>query len=197
MHLSLWRGATAVATFGSILIELQRLFDICCRIICKHSEKRSARPTRLSLVALGTSFNKMASHFRASTKSLSRVRLEQLANWIRDDLDLLVAREGPDALHPDDCIFLHEFFISLRQAHHLTVSDLRATGIHKAISDISGVATRWPARLCDDCDRILSIWSVKFGSLTILHPFLYGRGGRLEGIASSTEYSKEVSSVLN
>ncbi|KAF1844198.1 uncharacterized protein K460DRAFT_160168 [Cucurbitaria berberidis CBS 394.84] len=122
---------------------------------------------------------------------LSRPRLKQLATWIRDDLDLLVAREGPDVLRPDDVLILHEAFLALRQAHNITSSDLRATGIYRAVKDIAGVATRWPGRLCDDCDKIIAIWTAKFGPLNDLHPFLYGRGGRLEGIASTTEYSKE------
>jgi hypothetical protein len=125
---------------------------------------------------------------------LSRSRLRQIARWIRDELDLSVAREGPDILRPDDVLTLHETFIALRHAQNFTISDLRATGIHKAIQDISGVATRWPGRLCDDCDKIIDIWTVKFGSFSEIHPFLYGRGGRLEGIASIHEHSREVGS---
>jgi hypothetical protein len=125
---------------------------------------------------------------------LSRSRLSQTARWIRDELDLCVAREGPDILRPDDVLTLHETFIALRHAHNITISDLRATGIHKAIQDISGVATRWPGRLCDDCDKIIEIWTAKFGPFSEIHPFLYGRGGRLEGIASIHEYSREVDS---
>jgi putative methyltransferase len=125
---------------------------------------------------------------------LSRQRLRQIARWVRDELDLRVAREGPDILRPDDVLTLHETFIALRQAQNITVSDLRATGIHKAIQDISGVATRWPGRLCDDCDKIIDIWTAKFGPFSEIHPFLYGRGGRLEGIASVHEYTREVGS---
>lgn len=123
---------------------------------------------------------------------LSRSRLKALSKWIRDELDLLVAREGSNVLQPDDVLILHETFITLRLATDITALDLRATGIHLAVQDIAGVATRWPSRLCDDCDKILSIWTVRFGSLKNLHPFLYGRGGRLEGIASATECSREV-----
>jgi hypothetical protein len=130
-----------------------------------------------------------------SAVALSRPRLKALAKWVRDELDLLVAREGPDILRPDDVLLLHETFIALRLSSDITALDLRATGIHRAVQDIAGVATRWPGRLCDDCDKIISIWTAKFGPLDGLHPFLYGRGGRLEGIASVTEYSREVSPV--
>lgn len=123
---------------------------------------------------------------------ISRYKLKQLAHWIRDDLDILVAREGPDVLRPDDVLTLHELFVVLRQATTITALDLRATGIHKAVKDIAGIATRWPGRLCDDCDKIVTIWTSKFGRFDELHPFLYGRGGRLEGIASVTEYTREV-----
>ena len=122
---------------------------------------------------------------------LSRSKLKHIAMWIRDDLDLLVAREGPDVLRPDDVLNLHETFVALRHSH-VTILDLRATGIHRAVQEIAGVATRWPVRLCNDCDKLISIWTARFGPLSELHPFLYGRGGRLEGIASATEYSKEV-----
>lgn len=123
---------------------------------------------------------------------LSRPALKRLAMWIRDDLDLLVAREGPSILQPDDVLALHDQFIALQYAHEITVLDLRATGIHKAIQDIAGVATRWPGRLCDACDVIIHIWSTRFGHLSDIHPFLYGRGGRLEGIATVSQYSHEV-----
>ncbi|KAH4913535.1 hypothetical protein HBH70_115680 [Parastagonospora nodorum] len=123
--------------------------------------------------------------------NLTRPRLKALARWVRDELDLLVAREGPNILRPDDVLILHETFIALRLATDITALDIRATGIHFAVQDIAGVATRWPGRLCDDCDKIIAIWTEKFGSLKNLHPFMYGRGGRLEGIAGPTEYSRE------
>ncbi|KAL6705608.1 hypothetical protein ACN47E_006555 [Coniothyrium glycines] len=122
---------------------------------------------------------------------LSRPNLKRMATWIRDELDVLVAREGPDILKPDDVLMLHETFIALRQAETISLTDLRATGIHRAVRDIAGVATRWPGRLCDDCDEIISVWTVKFGPVHDLHPFLYGRGGRLEGIATPAECSRE------
>ncbi|CAN9123172.1 unnamed protein product [Alternaria alternata] len=122
---------------------------------------------------------------------LSRPRLKHIARWIRDELDLRVARDGPNVLHPDDVLTLHETLVALQHAQNMTISVLRATGIHKAVQDIAGVATRWPSRLCDDCDKIIDIWTAKFGPFSEIHPFLYGRGGRLEGVASIHEYSQE------
>lgn len=129
------------------------------------------------------------------TLDLTRPRLKALASWIRDDLDPLVAREGPNILRPDDVLTLHETFVQLRLASSISALDLRATGIHRAVMDIAGVATRWPGRLCDDAERIVGVWTERFGGggLGELRPFLYGRGGRLEGIAGVREYTREVS----
>ncbi|KAF2997968.1 hypothetical protein E8E13_006319 [Curvularia kusanoi] len=116
-----------------------------------------------------------------------RPTLKLLARWIRDDLDILVSREGPGVLRPDDVVTLHEYLVALRQSTTVTARDLRATGIHKAVKDISGIATRWPGRLIEECDKLIVTWTDKFGPLDNLPPFLYGRGGRLEGIGSVNE----------
>lgn len=131
------------------------------------------------------------------TPDVSRRTLKQLARWIRDDLDTLVSREGPGVLRPDDVVTLHEYFVALRQSTSITARDLRATGIHMAVKDVSGIATRWPGRLCDECDKIIQLWTSKFGPFEDLHPFLYGRGGRLEGIGSVNEYTRKVRHPCN
>ncbi|KAF2642005.1 hypothetical protein P280DRAFT_548603 [Massarina eburnea CBS 473.64] len=125
------------------------------------------------------------------TADLTRSRLRKMGNWIRDDLDPIIAREGTEYLRSDDVLLLHDFFCDLRQSDRITALDLRATGIHRAILDVSGIATRWPRGLVDDCDKVIMKWTAKFGRLEDLHPFLYGRGGRLEGIASIGESSKQ------
>ena len=127
---------------------------------------------------------------------LPRPRLKQLTAWIRDDLDPVIAQEGPEILRPDDVLMLHDVFTSLRHSSVITALDLRATGIHRAIMEVAGTATRWPGRLADECDKIINIWTTRFGRLDELHPFMYGRGGRLEGIASAEETSKAVSTLL-
>jgi hypothetical protein len=122
----------------------------------------------------------------------SRTQLKDVAAWIRDDLDKLVARRGPDSLRPDDVLALHDIFVDLRESTTITASDLRASGIHKAVKMISDGAFRWPTRLCIECDKIISAWTTKFGEFSELHPFLHGRGGRLEGISNTTEFSRQV-----
>lgn len=124
---------------------------------------------------------------------LSRPRLRRISHWIRDELDPIVAREGPGILRADDLLTLHDIFQALKNSYALTALDLRATGIHRAVMEIAGRATRWPGRLADDCDKLIDLWRANFGRLEDLHPFLYGRGGRLEGIASIEETSKAVS----
>lgn len=104
----------------------------------------------------------------------------------------MIAQEGPETLRPDDVLALHEIFLALRLSNSITRLDLRATGIHRAVMEVSGTATRWPGRLADDCDRIISVWTAKFGRLEEIYPFMYGRGGRLEGVASLGEFSKGV-----
>ncbi|KAI4686731.1 hypothetical protein J4E81_008391 [Alternaria sp. BMP 2799] len=119
---------------------------------------------------------------------LSRPRLKQIARWIRDELDLRVARDGPDVLRPDDVLTLHETLVALRQAQNITISVLRATGIHKAVQDVAGVATRWPSRLCDDCDKIVDSWTAKWwiNPLFAHHAGIIG----LEACDGGTTYDK-------
>jgi hypothetical protein len=64
----------------------------------------------------------------------SRARLKDIAAWIRDDLDKLVTRRGPDSLKPDDVLTLHDIFVALRKSTTMRASDLRASGIHNAIA---------------------------------------------------------------
>lgn len=122
----------------------------------------------------------------------SRAQLKDIAAWIRDDLDKLVARRGPDSLRPDDVLTLHDIFVAFRKSTTITVSDLRASGIHKAVKLISDGVSRWPTRLCIECDKVIAVWTVRFGEFSEVRPFLHGRGGRLEGIANATEFSRQV-----
>ena len=60
---------------------------------------------------------------------LSRLRLRQLAAWIRDTLDPLIAHEGPGIMHPDDVLTLHELFVVLQHCTDISATTLRATRI--------------------------------------------------------------------
>lgn len=95
-------------------------------------------------------------------------------------------------MHPDDVLTLHDIF-TLLQHTQISANTLRASRIHTAVLAVSGKATRWPGRLADECDRLILIWQHTFGPLQVLRPFLYGRGGRLEGIVTATDDTKSVS----
>lgn len=172
-----------------------RQYDLALAPSNKHS------PSSRSATLFQTSFvlphwpTRQVSMFPATppVQGITRPRLRQIAHWIRDELDPIIAREGPEHLRADDVLILHDIFQALRSSTMITALDLRATGIHRAVMDVSGMATRWPGRLCDDCDKIIGIWTAKFGRLEDLHPFLYGRGGRLEGIATAEDSTKQVS----
>ncbi|KAF2202480.1 hypothetical protein GQ43DRAFT_310365 [Delitschia confertaspora ATCC 74209] len=132
----------------------------------------------------------MASTEDTLPTTVTRARLRELASWIRDELDLTVAREGPDIMHADDVLLLHDLFETLLTSPIITVNTLRATGIHRAVMFVCGKATRWPSKLIDQCDLIVEAWTEKFGPLKSIRPFLYGRGGRLEGIARPSDKSR-------
>ncbi|THW39345.1 hypothetical protein D6D25_04851, partial [Aureobasidium pullulans] len=76
------------------------------------------------------------------------------ASWIRDELDPVVAREGPDTLRPDTVVILFKFFEQLRTSY-LTLEYIRDSRIHLALIDIAGRATRWPVKLIDEAEEII------------------------------------------
>lgn len=160
-----------------------------------HSNRLAALHRHIISAMLHTYLAVPAFPVTSAAPDVSRPSLKRLARWIRDDLEIHVARDGPGALRPDDVVTLHEHFVALRRSPTITAHDLRATGIHKAVKEIAGIATRWPGRLCDECDKIIAVWTDKFGPLDNLPPLLYGRGGRLEGIATFNESTTEVSYV--
>lgn len=113
------------------------------------------------------------------------------SRWIRDDLDLQVARDGPDALHSNDILTLDEF---LRRLLHSSVSldDIRSSRIHLAIETISGKATRWPIKLIERADALKTNWEKQHGPLKELTAPLYENGGRLHGIAKPEDVTNEM-----
>lgn len=110
--------------------------------------------------------------------------------WIRDDLDVQVARDGPDALQSNDILTLDEFLRRLL-ASNISLDDIRASRIHLAIDAISGKATRWPIKLIEKADGLKAKWEKQYGSLKDLTPPLYESGGRLYGIAKAEDVTNE------
>ncbi|KAF2756851.1 hypothetical protein EJ05DRAFT_511633 [Pseudovirgaria hyperparasitica] len=145
---------------------------------------------------------------------LSKHHLRLVASWIRNDLDPLVAREGPDVLHPDDVLTLHDLFVRVRAdgsclpttttagggagtvggvtapTAEITASTLRSSRLHFAVMEIAGKATRWPGKLADECDGLVGVWEARFGRLDALRPFLFGVGGRLVGVAGTGDLAR-------
>jgi hypothetical protein len=86
----------------------------------------------------------------AAVVDLQSLRL--VAAWIRDELDPVIAREGPEAMHPDDVLALHRLLQSL-QRYQLIKSDIAFSRIHYALREIAGKSSRWPHGLADESDQ--------------------------------------------
>ena len=114
------------------------------------------------------------------------------SRWIRDDLDLQVARDGPDALHSNDILTLDEFLRRLSTSN-LSLDDIRASRIHLAIDAIAGKATRWPMKLIDKAEALKGSWERIHGvaEMKELRAPLYESGGRLCGIARPEDVTNE------
>lgn len=87
--------------------------------------------------------------------SLSLHNLKQTAAWVRDCLDPMIAREGPNAMHPEDVLLLHDLFQDL-QKYPLDRDVVATSRIHRAVAEVSGKATRWPFKLVDECDKVVT-----------------------------------------
>lgn len=122
----------------------------------------------------------------------SKAFLRQRACWIRDELDPRIARDGPECMQPDDVLALNELFLGLQEAD-MTLPMLRYSRIHLAVLEVTGKATRWPKRLCDECDKIVDIWTRKYGNLSDIRPRLFKADGRLYGICTGKELTRHVS----
>lgn len=125
------------------------------------------------------------------TSTLELDYLKNRASWIRDELDPLVAREGPGILRLDTVVTLFKFFEQLRTSH-TTLEFLRDSRIHFALLDIAGRATRWPTKLIDKAEEIVHTWELEWGPLAAIRPNVYGPGGRLHGISTPEDLQRDV-----
>jgi hypothetical protein len=123
---------------------------------------------------------------------LRRECLRALASRIRDELDPIIAREGPKALHPDDALDIHTVLLDLTQ-HRISVYSIRYSSIHLAVEAICGKATRWPSKLADLADHVKEEFALAYGPLQKLKPVLFGHGGRLWGVCRPADVTKAVS----
>ncbi|KAJ8607833.1 hypothetical protein MRB53_040026 [Persea americana] len=107
--------------------------------------------------------------------------LKAHASWIRDTLDLSIARDGPEAISVEDALYVDQYLRKLLQAS-ISVQDIRLSRIHLALLEIAGGCTRWPPRLIERAESTIKQWETKFGPLNEIGTELLGPGGRLEGI---------------
>lgn len=124
---------------------------------------------------------------------LSKEALRERASWIRDVLDPQIARDGPEVMSPDDVLTLHELFQALLDVEQLSLPILRYSRIHMAVMDVCGKATRWPKKLAEGCDQIVDVWTERFGRLAEVRPRLCRSEGRLDGICTGLEMTRDVS----
>ncbi|KAI5275193.1 hypothetical protein E4T47_01716 [Aureobasidium subglaciale] len=117
--------------------------------------------------------------------------LKGRVSWIRDELDPLVARDGPDTLRPDTVIVLFKFFEQLRTSLP-SLESVRESRIHLALIDIARRATRWPVRLIEEAEEIIHKWESEWGPLSHIKVNLYDTGGRLHGISTPEDVQREV-----
>jgi hypothetical protein len=117
--------------------------------------------------------------------------LKGRVSWIRDDLDPLVARDGPNTLRPDTVILLFKFFEQLRTSY-LSLETIRDSRLHLALIDIAGRATRWPIKLIEEAEDVISRWESEWGPLSSIRVNLYDTGGRLHGVSTPEDVHREL-----
>ena len=117
--------------------------------------------------------------------------IRQNIAWIRDTLDLLVAREGNAALKPYEVLAVHAFLGRVR-IQPFKLETIRQTRLYQMLTLLRGKATRWPRVIIDECDDIIKLWTVQFGSLRGLRTPLYENGGRLFGICKARDVTTSV-----
>lgn len=117
---------------------------------------------------------------------LDVVNLTSLTQWIRDKLDLSIARDGPEAILVEDALYMDQLLRKL-QVVTLSVDDIRISRIHLALMEISGRATRWPHCLAGRAEAVIKAWECRIGKLSDIGIELLGPGGRLEGFATAAD----------
>lgn len=125
--------------------------------------------------------------------SISDIR--QNIAWIRDTLDPLVAREGHAVLTPHEVLAVHAFLGRIR-IQPFKLETIRQTRLYQMLTLLRGKATRWPRVIIDECDDIIELWTVQYGSMRGLRTPLYEDGGRLFGICKARDVSASVCSAF-
>ncbi|KAF2148526.1 hypothetical protein K461DRAFT_248039, partial [Myriangium duriaei CBS 260.36] len=130
----------------------------------------------------------------SSADDLEPETLRKQARWIRDELDPMVSRHGPNSLKPDQVVMVFKFLELLRRSR-VSIEHIRYSRLHMAISCISNTATRWPRLVIDEADKLLENWTTRYGDIREIGIVLYEEGGRLFGVCAPHDISKEVLEV--
>jgi hypothetical protein len=129
----------------------------------------------------------------SSASLLDPESLKSSAGWIRDELDPVVAREGPSSLEPDDVLTVHNLLVSIKGAPP-TLQVISFSRIHLAIQAICGKATRWPTKLADEADTAMDAIEIRHGPVRGIRFPLFESGGRLWNVCEPQDTTKGVSS---
>lgn len=114
---------------------------------------------------------------------LDMSNLKTHSQWIRNTLDPLIARDGPEAISVEDALYLDQLLRKLLLVS-ISVQEVRLSRIHLALLEIAGRSSRWPHRLVERAEAVIKVWEAKIGKLADIGIELLGPGGRLEGIAT-------------
>ena len=103
------------------------------------------------------------------------------SRYIRDTLQLLVARHGQAGLNKRDISNLHSV-LNIVYATPITPSLLFFSRIDKAMMTITENPANWPADIVSRAQGILHKWTATLGSMDRLEPDLWVHDRGLEGI---------------
>jgi hypothetical protein len=117
--------------------------------------------------------------------------LQAIASRIRDNLDPMIAREGPHALDANEALVINAVLMGLH-LHQISLHSIRYSRIHTAIETIRGKATRWPSALADQADSVLEMMEKTYGPIKLIQPLLFEAGGRLHKICLPSDITQSV-----
>jgi hypothetical protein len=124
--------------------------------------------------------------------SLDPESLKSAAGWVRDELDPIIAREGPSSLQPDDVLTIHNLLVSIKSAPP-AFQVVSFSRIHLAIQAICGKATRWPTKLADEADMAMDAIESRHGPVGKIKFPLFETGGRLWNVCEPQDTTKGAS----
>jgi hypothetical protein len=117
--------------------------------------------------------------------------LKREASRIRDVLDPIIARDGPEHLSAMDANDISNILAELRK-HQISSHIIRESRIHLAVQAISGKATRWPKYLVEGAEEVINKMEAQYGPVRKMKPFLFEKGGRLWHVCKPSDVNRAV-----